>query len=533
LRHHAILCIAFLLSASHLFSQDAGEAQGPFIIASVGFQVQGRTLASALRSKLEAEGPVVGRSFPDRASLDAFVADRKQVLLNNRVLASVEPSLEITPSEGGGSDVAISFAIVDTQNLIALPEPKYDSNTGLTLYLKGRDYDFLGSMQTLDLDLSYVSEAADNRYFEIATDFFLPFRALGADWNFGYLEDAAVWTQGIVKSNTAASLAYGIPGLSFPARIKAIGGLFYNSDLPETSYTNPGLTPYYSPLYEPDPWYLSGILAANAVIPLALKAGPWGRVSFTPKLSLTANWWPYTELSYPTRQGVAPAIEGSLSAGRVDWQGNFQAGGTVSLSALGTYYAAYPDTVADLELKLEQHWAWGNRIGVSARLVALDRLAGSPDMTDIGEFLSMNDLGLYLRGVIDARVQGIAGGFVNLQVPIKLFDFPTHAIIKKDWLDFELQAAPFVDAAIVQPDRSSSLSSNWLWYAGGLEFLVYPKIFHSFMLRVSIGWDLANVARTGSLSAKTPDGYSPWELVIGTQLMTDPIQTTYVSWVEN
>jgi hypothetical protein len=487
-----------LLLPQALAAQEASE--GSFVIRSLDFRVEGRTRASALRRLLEASGPVVGRSFSDRASLDAYAAECAKALLDNRVIASAEPSLELTSAEGGGSDAALSFAVADTRNRIAFPKPGYDSNTGLSLYLKGRDYDFMGSMQTLELDLGYQGEAANNGYFEAMADFFLP---IGADWNLGFYEDAQVRTRGTAKSDSAASLSYDLPGLGFPLRLKGIADLSYDGDSLAS-----------------DPWYLSGIAAASAAVPLGFSLGPWGEASFLSNLSLTANWWPDTSLSYPYRQGEAPAFYAGLRAGRIGWEGNFQAGGAVSLNAEGSYFATRQDSAADLELKLEEHWQWAKRIGISARLIALDRLVGSPDMTDLGDYLAMNVLGQYLRGVPDSSARGVAGAFVNLSAPIKLFDFPTHAIIKTDALDFELQAAPFVDAAVIESDRALSFDSSWLRYTGGIELLVFPKAFRSFILRASIGWDLSSSSH-------------PHEIFIGTQLMTDPILTPYVTWVEN
>jgi hypothetical protein len=492
----AAILLALLLPQA-LSSQEAAE--GPFVIRSLDFQINGRTRASALRRLLEASGPVVGRSFPDRASLDAYAAECAKGLLDNRVIASAEPSLVVTSAEGGGSDAALNLLVADTQNRVVFPKPGYDSNSGLSLYLKGRDYDFMGTMQTLELDLGYQGEPAKAGYFEATTDFFLP---LGADWNLGFFEDAFFRNQGTVASDSAASLSYDFPALGFPARIKGIGGLFYDGD----------------PLAS-DTWYLSGIAAASAAVPLGFSLGPWGEASFNPKLSLTANWWPNTDLAYPYRQGEAPAFEAGLGAGRVGWEGNFQTGGTISLSVEGTYYASSRASVADLEFLIEEHWEWARRVGISARLLGLDRLTGSPDMTDLSDYLAMNVLGQYLRGVLDSSAQGVAGAFVNLSAPIKLFDFPTHAIVKTEALDFELQAAPFVDAAIIESDRGSRFDSSWLFYTGGIELLVFPKAFRSFIVRASIGWDLASASH-------------PHEIFIGTQLMTDPILTPYVTWVE-
>jgi hypothetical protein len=72
---------------------------------------------------------------------------------------------------------------------------------------------------------------------------------------------------------------------------------------------------------------------------------------------------------------------------------------------------------------------------------------------------------------------------------------------------------------LARPDFSSSFSSDWLWYSGGLELLVYPLGLRSFTIRASAGWDLKNVLATRSLTAMTPDGQSPYEIYLGLNLL--------------
>jgi hypothetical protein len=38
-------------------------------------------------------------------------------------------------------------------------------------------------------------------------------------------------------------------------------------------------------------------------------------------------------------------------------------------------------------------------------------------------------------------------------------------------------------------------------------------------VRASVGWDLKNVLATHSLTATTPDGYSPYEFYLGLTLL--------------
>lgn len=516
--HGKIIAALFACLALPFMAGAEASAAKPYAIGSVSFAIEGRTAESALRRSLEAEGPFVGAAFATKAELEALVAERRQALANNRVFASVEASVEYAERAGGVSEAAVAFAVRDTNNIVVLPEPKYDSNAGLSLTLKGRDYNFLGSMRSLELDLGYTSENLnDTAYhsFNGETNFVLPFRALGQDLSFGLYEDAALWTAGTAKSATAASLGWAPSGLGFPASVKAIGGIHYNDDLPASGS---------DPLRDVDPLFLSTSALAKATIPLGLSISALGEVRLEPRLSFTESWWPGTALSYPKRDGASAQAEASLKAGRIDWQGNFQDGAALEARLIGTEYFGLADFVGEARASYEGHWAFGATEGaegglawgLAARASALGRPLGAFPGDEL------QDLGSYLRGVVDARIDARYGAFLNLSAPVKLFDFPTHAIIGKDILDFELQAAPFVDAAYIA--GSADGSGDGPWASAGLELAVFPKAFRSFIVRASFGYDLVRGDGAGS--------FGPYEIYIGTGLFLDPAKTTYEEWVE-
>ncbi len=145
------------------------------------------------------------------------------------------------------------------------------------------------------------------------------------------------------------------------------------------------------------------------------------------------------------------------------------------------------------------------RIGLAARATAYQRLSGD----------ERTDQGGYLRGVRDARVDAESALFLNLDLPVKLFDFPTHLLIKKNWLDFELQASPFLDAAVAKR-KDAPLGAEDFWYSGGLELIVYPAMMRTFIVRGSVGFDLDAVIRNRSLFDPSPrDGADPYEIYFG------------------
>jgi hypothetical protein len=524
----AFLALLFLASGLRLVAQ---EAPGSLTIRKVEFHVTGRSLPFVMMKKIDPYRTMVGSSFPDAAALEAFIADRRQVLLNERVLASVETSYEATPVPSGGMDIVIRFDTVDTWNLIALPYAKYDSNTGLLLSLRGRDYDFGGSMQELAIDLDYRKNPAGRSSYTGALSFDLPFQALGNDWSLGFHETGGFWTDGMASTVTQASLSLELPALGFPAQLTATQGISYNA-----------LAASSDLVADPDTWFLSEGLGFGATLPLTRELGSMGSVDlgpieYSPSVSISLNWKPGSRLSYygdgmvtqpgngpygvgdavPVigngisygRGGLVATVGNALSFGRVDWSGNMRAGLTASLGNVTSYNAQYQDIASDLSLGLSYFDELGHRLGLATMLTVLTRLSNHPSND------ALANLGWYLRGIIDDRISGIQGAFINVQLPVKLFDFPTHAFIKTRILDFELQAAPFVDAAIVRPDYRRGFSEDWLLYTGGLEFLAFPAGLRSFIVRASAGWDLKNVIATRSLSAATPDGRGPYEIFIG------------------
>ncbi|HET7839178.1 MAG TPA: hypothetical protein VFL04_05420 [Rectinemataceae bacterium] len=526
-----LICGIALLSLVACFPLAAQDLGGPWTIRKVDFQVTGRSLAFVMMKKIDPLGTMVGSSFPDRAALESFIADRRQVLMNERVLASVETGYDSKPSSSGGYDVDLRFTTVDTWNLIALPYAKYDSNTGLLLSLRGRDYDFAGSMQELALDLNYQKDPAGRVSYTGALSFSLPFQALGRDWAFGLQEAGGLWTDGTASTVTQASLSLDLPGLGFPADITLTQGFSYNA-----------LAGAPLPANDPDSWYLSEGLALRASIPLtgsmgSLDSVELGPLNYSPGIAVSLNWNPATRLSYygsgtvteagngpygvgdtvPAigngisygRGGLVTTASNSLSLGRVDWRGNQRAGLSLMIANNTSYNAQYRDLASDLNLTAAWYGESRGRIGVAAMLTILNRFSNHPKAD------ALANLGWYLRGVLDDRISGTKAGFVNLELPIKLFDFPTHSVIGTRTLDFELQIAPFADAAIVPSGYGSQPNADQFWYTGGREFLAFPAGLRSFIVRASAGWDLKSVIATRSLSAKTTDGSSPYEIFAG------------------
>jgi hypothetical protein len=509
-------------------AQETAPATKAYVIRSVDFQIQGRTKAFVLMTIVDPYRRIVGSKFADRESLEAFIADKTRLLASQRVLESARASYDTSPAPGNSIDVALHFETKDSWNIIALPYGTYDSNNGLLLSLRGRDYDFLGSAQPLELNLNYQKSPNSISSYGMQFDFTAPFQALGAVWSLGFVEDGEFWTDGTGSSITTASISYNVPGLDFPLSISAAQSLSYDA------YAQTAIV-------DPDSWFLGETGVAVAQIPITAGLGSWsgvelGPLGYVPSIEVDYSWKPGQRLDYygngtapsafdPTaaqalqnspayygRGGVLVSVSNGLSLGRVDWAGNMRQGLSLSLTDRESYNAQWADLMSDLNLTAQLFAQWNHNLGIGLRLLGMARLSGDFPQDD----LTM--LGQYMRGILDGRVSGVQALIFNGNLNMKLFDFPSHIFIKTHVLDFELQAEPFLDAGLVRPDYSSAFTGDWLWYSGGLELLFFPQGLRSFIVRASAGWDLKNVAATQSLTALTPDGLKPYEVHIGLSL---------------
>jgi len=483
-----LACLAPAATQESPAADPALVAFGPYVIRSVAFEVQGITLEMVLSQKAEIK---IGTSFEDLDSLREFLADREQRLRNERVLESVEVDYEAEPAAGGGYDVAVRVRTKDSWNIIALPKPQFDSNTGFELSIRARDYNFLGSMKALALNLTYTRDEHNKNGFGGSLSFSVPFQLLGHDWSVGVDQDLSIYPDGTpATSITSIGLGVTFREFGFPLSFTATQGLSFNPE---------GIVD------DPDSYFLTDSVNLGASIPTGLVVGRFGDLSYNPSINLAYNWSFDGPLEYTNREGVTPSFYHSLSFGRVDWEGNLRAGLSASLSNSVSYnayrevFGVYLDAGAYLYANLRE------RFGIASRVTGYYRLSGD----------ERTDQGGPLRGILDARIDGEAVAFASLDFPVKLFHFPAHLLIKKNWLDFELQVSPFLDAAVVKR-KGETLGTRDFWYSGGLEFIVFPEVMRTFIVRASAGVDLDALARTGSVLEPSPrDGSNPYEFFFG------------------
>jgi hypothetical protein len=471
-------------------------AQGPlavpaFVIRSVEFEITGVTQEYFLRKTADI---VIGTTFPDEVSLNAYVADKAQLLTNLRVLESA--SIQIVLGErgtDGPTPVDLHVIASDTWNIIVLPYFKYDSNDGLLLSARGRDYNFFGTMQPLRLNLDWTLDTHGDQEYGLSNDFDLPFAAAGLDWTWSLTQSGYYVSGEPVRYSATTGVDLDLP---FGPGTLTLGP----SQSIEVNAQDSNDVFYDSPLY------FNTEFAAKYSLPLPLEVGHFGMLTYTPYANISRNWWPGDPLDEALR-GTTLGIGHKLSFGRVDWIGNLRNGLTADLSNDNTYNFDTRTWTSTISASASGYAVFLPFLGASTRLSAFYRFNDTDESA-----------GSYLRGILDARMDTDTMVSLNLDLPVRVIRFVPSEWFGAPWMqffEFEQLWSPFFDAAIGHFDgRWFNFADGW--YSAGIEVITFPLKFRSFYVRISAGWDIPAIIQMKSLSGRSPrDDESMRELFIG------------------
>jgi hypothetical protein len=517
-----ILPLLFVFSAFFLFSQETesdnegrpeseadDSVQLPdddamYVITGFEFDIKGRTRSSALLYKAELK---TGEKFQGRAALDEYIADKTQVLINQRVL---KDNAAITAKIGeqaadGSYPVILTLITEDTWNVMAVPRPKYSSNSGFDITIKARDYNFMGSMNPLRVDLGYRYDNEGYSYFDFMLDSDTPFRLFGLNWNVNFDHDFSYrpkMEEPFYYKNTS--------GLSVEIPYKRTT---FFTGVTETLTLNEENARTYWPPYGSYPRFQSGIYMSTTPyiawgIPTGYHYYHLGEVYYTPFVAATFYHefpqWPLHDF----RKGPILILAHTLSVGRVDWVDNFRKGVSASISNTFSF---------DFYNQRRNVNPWGVYLGISGagHKIVNEYFNFSTRINYRHWFLSnyTESGGDLIRGIIDDDIKADYMFAVNLDFTFRVFKFRPSEWFNKHKMrifNFDLMVSPFVDLGLYNnPVTMEPFSFDNILIGGGLEVIVYPLSFRSLFLRASAGLGI----RTGDLQS----GFSR-ELYIGTEL---------------
>jgi outer membrane protein assembly factor BamA len=487
LRLQCIILFLFFLWVPFSFSQETSETLGEievikgdtqvedtriFVIRSFEFEVTGKTKHFALLYQGDLKE---GEILQGEAGLERYLSLKTRVLSNVRTLESV--SMEPTrgePGPDGKIPVDILVRVADSVNIIALPEPKYDSNSGLSLALKGRDYNFLGTLSPLRVDLGYKRDEQDRNSFQFEIGSDTPFLFRGYRWVFNF-DHAFDWSVG-------GDLSYqNVTGLSmeYPWRSTT-----FTIGFDQYTFVNEKNTDENKILYNLGDVY-PGVYGASSVfgswrIPLGLEVGNYGGLWYVMSLSNRVNYG-YGQSLDQARKGFITSFTHTLGFGQVDWIGNLREGVEASILNMCGYNYVTNTWGNLLSVTGAYHKRFGKLLGFSSRLM-YRHYFNTPHVT----------AGDALRGV---RNDNLAASYMlslNLNFPFRLIRFyPSEwfETRKLRLFDFELYVSPFFDMALVRdPIRGRNFSFQEMVYSGGIELIAFSGFWRSVYLRASLGY---------------------------------------------
>ena len=449
-----------------------------FIIADFVFDIKGRTRPDALIYNVELKK---GEIIQGESNLEKYIRDKTQMLINQRVLKdNAEINYSISEQEiDGAYPVVLSIKVEDSWNIIALPRPYYKSDVGFDFTIKARDYNFLGRMNPLRVDLGYKYDENHRSSFTIEVDSDTPFRAFGYNWNFifGNLFSYRPQVEEPYYYRNITGLSMELP---FYATTFTFG--FEESVILNEENTSDYRKEKYGE-FQNGP-YMSSELYTSWKIPTGLHISEYGELTYTPEISAVFNHefpdWPL----HSFRTGPFLRFEHSLWFEKIDWHSNFRDGLSFSLSNSYSYdfYRMRNDEdplSVNLTFSGIGHFIISGFFAISARLQYRHWFYHDP-----AYFEQASNA---LRGIADKAISADYMLSLNTDFPFRVLLFTPSVWFgrqKLRFFDFELQASPVFDFALYHdPETQTSFNPKNIVSSGGLELIVFPDFMRRLYVR--------------------------------------------------
>ena len=466
---------------------------------------------------VEIQHPIDRNSIFTKEELEAYLEYYKQQLNNTRLFEEVSVTYETLFSEESDDiqEVIVKIDLKDSNHFLAVPYPKFKSDkekTEIKFKLKAKDDNFLGTMNPLatEINLEYTTgeKGAFKPGFNISYDFPFSLGPLNITWVNDYSINAYIGKL-YPEWNAKTGLKFELPYKRFSLVLEGYHNFINNYDYEDFNDT----------MYSKEQFILS--------TPFKIfEFENYTYLIYQPSVDYSFIWdndgihIENTELS-----GPIITLSHSLSNSKINWTDNYREGYSISLTNSWAFNFQRNDwnpSVA-LETKLFSVFPieerdYLNKLGITVDLYAFTYF----DLP--GQFYDHNidgygdKIGKRLRGIPDDSYLGNGNPkyttstavVLNLDFPINLFE----TSFKKDIINFSMQLSPFIDAAIFR-DRKLPLQTDSK-ICSGMEVLVYPKKWSSFIIRGSIGFDIKTAVATATdIKGLLKDFWANKEISIG------------------
>ena len=461
--------ILILLTTTLLFAQATKIKEAHYDIIGAG----GLNIGKTNVSKLELKYPIDKNTiFTTIEQFEKYITNYKDTLMSSRLFQSIDMnySYELNPVNNI-YEVTVFFEIEDSNHLVVLPYPKYSSNSGFTLKLKGKDTNFLGTLNPLATDFNFKWTEKGEFNFGLNFSYDYPFKAgpfnavwnnsFGIDYTLGQKSPTFGTELGILftKPYKYASVNFGFSqGINYTSDFKlAFVEKFLVStpikifDFP--NFTTLNYTPYCTFLFD---WHFEQ-----------------GRKSpIFPKEKLRLNFGH------------------SVGNSNITYNDNFRKGYSFIMSNDFTYFFQTGSLNPSFSIEATYFNNWPllkggflSRFGIATRIFASTAI----DIPNRSEKNAVA-LGAKIRGVLDNAYTTPCGIAINFDMPFDLFttNFPW------DIINFNMQVSPFIDIALGYFE-GNVFNIKKGKYCAGMEILVNPLQFSSYTVRASVGFDVVEV----------------------------------------
>ena len=496
----------FSLAVVFLPGQELPEPQAVpddalFVITGFNFDITGRTRPFALIRTAEFR---TGTELSGYTALEDYIRDKTQTLYNQRILKN-NPQINYSVAEqreDGIFPVTLFVIVEDSWNIIALPRPYFKNDVGFDMTIKARDYNFLGTMNPLRLDMGYNYDLRKEEHrhsFHIELDTNIPFRAYDYDWNFRF-----------------TNLLSFRPGAEEPLYFRNITGLSVEVPYMATTFTF-GIEEHFTLNEENSDWYWeeyglyqNGLYMTTRMftswrIPTGLLTD-WGELAYTPGVSARfiheLPSWPLDNF----RRGPFLDFNHSLGFSKVDWNVNYRRG--FSAAVINSYtldvYRLNNDKnplSVSLTARGTGHFIVNDFLGISSRIMYQHWFLNDPDFND----RAARDI----RGITDRSICANYMFSFNVDFPFRVLLFEPSVWFgnrRLSFFDFELHGSPVIDFSLFNGFWRNSQSSMELDYtvSGGFELVVFPAFMRNFIVRLGYAWNLRE--QFSARPFRIPDG---------------------------
>lgn len=511
----SVYILTLLLLSGFLFAKEYKITKVEYNLNPSSWSFLPTTKEFALENNVEVNK---NKRFETKEALEAYIEDYKQRLSNTRAFDSYTVEYKVNETESL-NEVTLFVTTTDTVHLLAVPYPKYDSNSGAVLKLKAKDSNFLGTMNTMSTDLNLsLDTTGDNTEFSLGFnfDYDYPFKAgiFNATWvnsyslNYTFGNDIPDWS-----GKTGLKFELPKPGISYIVELYQLAA--YNNDYK---------------VYN-DQLYFTEYAAYSMPITLG-EINHFGKITTTPAIAFTYNWdMDGIEDTNTSLSSPLITVGNTISGSRINWHNNLRSGLSANFATKVDYNLQRKTVNPYITTEVEAFKAvnvfdninWLNRFGICSDIYGFYYFndKASPYASSDGQ-----SIGSRLRGIKDS--QGYSGNAAlgnSTTVPAAFvlnLDFPIHIFstnFEKGFMrhfNFDFQISPFFDMALTYNKATEKLFDyKDGFYAAGLEVLVYPRKWSSFVVRGSIGVDAGRLFLSNYLNTDWREEVSKKEISIG------------------